>query len=294
MGILLDRTSVRLAYWWRHGRLPRLDAPALFTEHVQHRKLHDRDPRLPLLADKVAVKVFVAERIGADWIVPTLWQGRVLPARPVWPTPFVVKSRHGCNHVHIVHGDGHEDWARIRRDARQWMRSRYGTLLNEWLYRHIPRGLLVEPFIGEGRSVPVDYKFYVFGGRAEYVQVHLGRGSRHRWVVFDRSWRRLSVATADLDVPPPRALAAMVDAAERLGAGFDFVRVDLYDTAAGPRFGEMTFYPGSGLDRFAPVALDSAMGDHWRAAAANGNRRVAAPASEPSPRLAGITGLNRN
>ena len=60
----------------------------------------------------------------------------------------------------------------------------------------------------------------------------------------------------------------MIDAAELLGEGFDFARVDLYEIAGRPMFGEVTFYPGSGLDPFDPIALDTEMGARWLDAAA--------------------------
>ena len=60
----------------------------------------------------------------------------------------------------------------------------------------------------------------------------------------------------------------MIDAASRLGRDFDFVRVDLYAIAGEPRFGELTFYPGSGLDRFSPDSLDTMLGERWTAARA--------------------------
>lgn len=262
---VLDRTGIRLSYLWSHGRLPALDDPRLFTEWVQHRKLNDRDPQMTALADKVAVKAWVAERLGPRWVIPTLWQGTALPAVPVWPAPFVVKARHGCNQNRFVL-DERVDWDGVPRDAARWMTRRYGAWLGEWLYRAIPRGLLVEPFVGEGAVLPIDYKFFVFGGRVEYVQVHLGRGHRHRWIVFDRDWRRVSAPSTDLDPPRPPHLLQMIGAAEILGEDFTFVRVDLYDGVAGPLFGEMTFYPGSGLLRFDPVSLDARMGHDWRLA----------------------------
>ena len=58
----------------------------------------------------------------------------------------------------------------------------------------------------------------------------------------------------------------MIEVAERLGAGFDFVRVDLYDLPDGPRFGELTFTPGAGLDPFHPPEYDQRLGDLWAAA----------------------------
>lgn len=253
---------IALTYWWRHGRLPDLDRPTRFTELVQQRKLTDRDPRLPVLADKVAGKAVVADMIGTEWIIPTLWHGPVLPEIAPWVPGFVVKSRHGCNQRAFVR-TGAEDWAAIRRRSARWMARRYGYWLDEWLYAAIPRGIVVEPFIGTGGRVPTDYKFYVFGGRVEFVQVHLDREHDHRWLVFDRNWRRVSAVTRDQDPPRPRSLVRMIEAAEILAQDFDFVRVDLYDADPQPLFGEMTFYPGSGLDPFDPPVLDHRLGACW-------------------------------
>ncbi len=261
----LAALRIGLCYWWRHGRWPDLVHPMRFTEWVQWRKLHDRDPRYPVLADKVAAKAFVAETLGAEWVTPTLWRGCALPAEPVWPRPFVVKSRHGCNQTAFVH-DARADWAGLRRRARGWLRRGYGWWLDEWAYRRIERGLLIEPFLGDARTSPLDYKLFVFGGRVEAVQVHLDREGRHRWIVFDRLWRRVSGASADADPPRPASLSAMIAAAEVLGAAFDFVRVDFYEVAGRPVFGEMTFYPGSGLYRLDPDGLDAVWGECWRRA----------------------------
>jgi hypothetical protein len=255
---------IQLTYWWRHRRLARLGNPRLFTEWVQHRKLHDRDPRLPVLADKVRAKSFVATQLGTEWVTPTLWRGERLPAEPAWVFPYVVKSRHGCGHTMVVRT--RDDHAEAVRQSRRWMKRRYGAWLDEWLYGEIDRGLLVEPFIGDGPTLPIDYKVFVFGGRARFVQVHLGRGEEHRWIVLDPAWRRVSPETDDPDPPPPASLHQMLQAAERLASGFCFVRADFYEIAGRARFGELTFYPGSGLERVEPPRLDLLMGLLWSAA----------------------------
>ena len=265
----LARLRVGLTYRWRHGRWPDLANPTTFTELIQLRKLHDRDTRMPVLADKVRAKIFAAERLGPDWIIPTLWHGAALPAAPEWPVPFVVKSRHGCNQRAFIR-TGREDWPAIRRRAARWMATSYGGWLDEWAYSQIPRGILVEPFVGEHGTLPIDWKIYVFGGRACFVQVHLERETHHRWIVMDRHWRRASAPTRDPDPAPPPSLPRMLAAAETLGQGFDFVRVDFYEIAGQPLFGEMTFYPGSGLDPFDPVALDGVMGQAWLAGVERG------------------------
>jgi len=253
---------VHLTYWWRHWRRLSIDRPRRFTEFVQRRKLVDRDPRIPQMIDKVAVKPFVAAMLGTVWVTPTLWSGEILPDQIPFPGPFVVKSRHGCNQYRIVR-DASDDWNAVRSAAAAWMQRSYGLWLDEWGYRDVPRGILIEPFVGEGPALPVDYKLYVFHGRVEAIQVHVNRETCHRWVIFDRDWRGMSTDADRLNVRPPISLPLMIEGAEALGCGFEFVRVDFYDAGSIPRFGEMTFYPGSGLDPFDPPRLDELLGNHW-------------------------------
>ncbi|MEN2785215.1 ATP-grasp fold amidoligase family protein [Sphingomonas qilianensis] len=252
---------INLTYWWRHRRLPKLSAPTLFTELVQLRKLHDRDRRLPAMADKVAIKALVADRLGLEWVVPTLWAGGSLPMRSHWTQPIVLKSRHGCNQNAFLQDGGAADWPATRARAARWVRSSYGGWLDEWLYTQIPRGLLIEPFIGAAGRLPVDYKFYVFGGCVTHVQVHRDRGGDHHWALYDPDWAMITPGGAV--TPRPSALREMIAAAEALAGGFDFARVDLYQPAGRPLFGEISFYPGSGLDRFDPPEMDGAMGALW-------------------------------
>lgn len=254
--------------------MPHLAVPGRYTEFVQHRKLYDHDPRYPPLIDKVAVKAAVAAILGPEWVTPTLWAGVSLPPRPPWPAPFVVKSRHGCNQRVFVR-TGEADWPAIRRRAMRWMRSTYGNWLFEWGYQDVPRGLLIEPFLGDGGRLPIDYKIYVFHGRAAFIQIHLDREHDHRWIVFDREWRLVSRRTDDAVPLPPTSLDRMLTAAETLGRGFDHVRIDFYEIDGTPRFGEMTFYPGSGLDPFDPETLDLRLGACW----------AAGPATALQPRI---------
>ena len=154
--LALKRLRTQISYAWRHHRLVDIDAPQRFTEWVQWRKYHDHDPRFPVLADKLRVKAHVASVLGAAWVTPTLWHGTELPERAPWAPGYVVKSRHGCNQRAFVRS-GAEDWGAIRRASAGWMQRDYGRWLDEWLYREIPRGIIVEPFIGAGGVLPVDY-----------------------------------------------------------------------------------------------------------------------------------------
>jgi TupA-like ATPgrasp len=56
----------------------------------------------------------------------------------------------------------------------------------------------------------------------------------------------------------------MLAAAETLSEGMSFVRVDFYEINGTPRFGEMTFYQGAGLEPFDPPEYDAIIGALWR------------------------------
>lgn len=231
---------------------------------VQHRKLHDHDPRMTALADKVGVKHHVSRTLGADWVIPTYWSGPALPQEPLWPYPFILKASHGCNQNIVCLTPS--DWQAARRKAARWARKPYGLWLDEWAYRDVPRGYIVEPFLSNAGALPIDYKIYVFGGKAGLIQMHIDREHDHKWILFDPAWHQISMF-GEKDLPPaPGSLPAMLRSAETLAEPFDFARVDFYEIGGEPKFGEVTFYPGSGLDPFDPRKLDLLIGELWRSA----------------------------
>lgn len=255
-----SRARVAATFLWRHGQVPRLARPKKYNEWVQWRKLNDRDLGLAMLTDKFHAKAIVSRLIGPSIVIPTLWHGDKLPIDPPWPMPFVVKANHGCGQFVVVRCT--EDWRLAHRLAPQWLKGAYGQWLDEWHYRAARRMLLVEPFIGPEIGLPIDYKVFVFGGKAEFVQVHLDRQTNHRWVQFDRDWKRVSRATGDR-IGPPRSLNEMLVAAERIAVGRDHLRVDFFERDGRLWFGEICLFPGSGLDQFDPVQLDETFGRFW-------------------------------
>jgi hypothetical protein len=56
----------------------------------------------------------------------------------------------------------------------------------------------------------------------------------------------------------------MIAGAETLAEDFPFVRVDLYEVGGQPLFGEMTFYPNSGIRHFSPPEYDTKIGAFWK------------------------------
>ncbi|TMM50466.1 polysaccharide biosynthesis protein [Qipengyuania marisflavi] len=227
--------------------------------------MHEGGQEQAVLMDKVTSKALVQGRLGRDWVIPTAWHGDRLPEQQPFACPAIMKARHGCNqNVVLRHQPDSREWQALRALGEKWTAKPYGTWLDESAYRDTTRGLIAEPLLGDSITLPLDYKIYVFGGRATHVQVHLGRAGRHRWILHDRDWRQLVPGN---DRPTaPESLSAMLDAAEQLAAGHSFLRVDFYEIDRQPLFGEFCLYPGSGLDPFAADWIDFELGDLWRAA----------------------------
>ena len=287
--------TTRVREWWRiarvarrrhvevFGRPPRLLLVRTHSERIHRAKVFQRDPRLPLLADKIEAKAFIADRVGQRYVVPTLYAGDVLPPRAerTWPRPFFVKASHGSNWLVRVPAEGRPRWSRVERQVEYWLTTTYGENGGEWHYGRMPRRILVEPHLGDPERWPDDYKLWVFHGRVHFVHWLTGRrtpeyGGRY----LDRDWhpaafRSLKYPTYPFVPPRPRSWDTMLRVAERIGRDFTFVRVDMYEVEGHPYVGELTFTPTAGYHRLDPPETDLMLGRLWRKP--RGRRSPAAP-----------------
>ncbi len=255
-----------------HRFWPDLKSPRRFSEKVWSRMLHSRDPRLTLLNDKFRVRGRVAELAGEKYLVPLIWNGKEPDEIPLdrLPDRFVIKANHGCNYLILVDHKDRLDWDRAKDKLRAWLSENYceGHGLGiEWGYKHIRPLLFAEEFLGESGHVPVDYKFWCFGGRVECVTLHYDRFGAHTTQSFNRDFEPVAfgfhLGKHEGQREPPPDFGDMVRVAEKLSAGFDFLRVDLYNDRGRVFFGELTTYPGGVTARFLPTAWDWHLGEIW-------------------------------
>jgi len=257
-----------------HGFWPDFVQPRRFTEELWSRMLHDRSPLLTVLCDKLRVRDYVAQKAGTDCLVPLLWNGvdpELLPFDRL-PQKYVIKTTHGCANNIFVRGSAEVDPGRIKLQLAKWLKFNYCEefLLGvEWGYKHIKPAIIVEEFLDQDGKVPLDYKFYCFSGRVEFLTQHFGRFVKHKTRSFDRNYVphefRYQFEQYEGDCQRPRNFEGMVQLAEALAQDFDFMRVDLYNIDGRILFGELTPYPGGVSTRFLPESLDFALGEKWRA-----------------------------
>lgn len=253
-----------------HGQYPRLVRPRTFNEKILRRKVFDKRPILTQFADKYAVRLYVASRLGPD-ILPKMYcvteDPTTIPFARL-PNRFVVKPTHGSGWVRLVLDKEMLDIQELLNTCRGWLATNYYDRTRERQYKQIKPRIMVEEFIDDGSgTAPTDYKFYVFHGQVHLIQIDGSRFTRHQCSLYDRYWRdtgaRVQLEPFDAPVPEPPNLRLMIQTAQKLGAGVDFVRVDLYDIGSRIYFGEMTATPGAGAARFDPHTMDEHLGRLW-------------------------------
>jgi hypothetical protein len=237
--------------------------------------LFDRNPLWTTFCDKWMSRDYVAKRGCAEHLVPVLWHGADPADIPfdALPSRMVIKATHGCGYNIILNGKSQCDRAAAQSRLQRWLLENFCTdkyIGAEWGYRNVRPVIIVEQFIGEPDKVPVDYKFYCFSGRAEYVLLSFDRFGSHAKEIVDREFMPTGIRRGHEqyrgEISPPPNLDAMLRVAETLAHGLDMIRVDLYNVNGRIFFGEMTCYPGGGMIPFEPRSEDFAWGAKWQLA----------------------------
>ncbi|WP_437295551.1 ATP-grasp fold amidoligase family protein [Sorangium sp. So ce426] len=261
-----DEQYVRLQWLLKYRERLELDRPRTFSEKLQWLKLRYRDVRMPGLVDKLAVREFVAGRVGAEHL-NTLYASANEPReldRASLPDELMLKCTHGSGWNVAIMDRSPASWAAAVERVERWLTINYYDLRREWVYRTIPPRVVVERLLHAPGPGLVDYKLFCFNGRARVIQVDLDRHGAHRRNLYDERWRRIPCELrypGGYDVPRPATLPSMLALAEALALGFPFVRVDLYEIDGHVLFGELTFFPGNGFEAFAPASHDRELGD---------------------------------
>ncbi len=269
----------RLRHWYR--TLLDLSPFAVrdFSWKVRWRMRRDHNPLFIALQDKYEVKRYARSR-------------NVNSAEPYWitenpqtipfdslPQNYFIKATHGCNWNIACengklykHGDSskveltRQDCVRI---CEGWLKSRYSR--SQWAYAHIPPRIVVEAEVNQlGGGALIDYRCYTFNGKVAVIQYDSMIYKNNESIFFDRNWKEIELSIyrnkiSDPLPPRPEHLDELIAAAERLGVGLDFARVDLFNTTNGIILAEMTVYPEAG-DVHSPTIdprFNRWLGDQW-------------------------------
>jgi len=256
---------------------------------IRWRKKFDHNPLFVTVQDKYAVREYARERdVATPAVLHVTDQAETIPFADL-PADYMIKAAHGwgwnilCRGgTHYFFGDGSQlagldgqfdaaagqhklTVAEVRTLCHRWLQQRHTA--NEWAYRHIPQRIVVEELLQPAAGPELlDYRLYTFDGHVRAINVgapsyrrdHVNAFYRPDWSLFPLT--RYSEALPATLPERPALLPEMLAAAERLGRGLDFIRIDMYQTTLGVVLGEMTVYPENG-GRHTPTACQTF--NHW-------------------------------
>lgn len=258
-----------------------LENPETLNEKIIWLKLNDRTPLHTQCADKYAVRDYVSDKVGDEYLVPLFYMTK--NPKNIRPNnlpdiPCIIKANHDSSGGVFVKNKNDIDWNSVRESLRKRLKHNYYHGKKEWQYKNIEPCIIVEKLlITKDGGIPYDYKIHCFNGKAQMIQVDIDRhsdNSYRNW--YNTKWKREPYSWSSVkeggkltdpresDVEKPETLEKMIELSEKLSEDFRYVRVDWYDVDGTLYFGELTFHHDGGNRPILPEEWDKKLGDRLK------------------------------
>jgi hypothetical protein len=263
-----DEEAIVKLYEEYSGKKPNLLNPTTFSEKMQWMKLNYHDPLMTVCGDKYEVRNYVMNKGYGEILgkIITVYDNVSKISIDALPEKFVVKATHGSGWNLICTDKDKINWFWWKKIMNIWLTNNIFWPGREQPYKGMKPRLIVEEYMTDDSGQLMDYKFFCFNGIVKFVQANKGRDTQnHAQNFYALDWEILPFGKdlkprPDIKIEPPTQLKKMVSIAEGLAGDFPFVRVDFYEVDGKIIFGEMTFYPKSGLPDFTPAEYDLKLG----------------------------------
>lgn len=275
--VLPDKIFLKYKYKKQFGVFPDLDNPKTLNEKIIWLKLHDRTPLHTQCADKYAVREFIKEQIGEQYLVPlyfTTKNPEDLKSSNLPDIPCIIKTNHDSGGGVFVYEKEKINWNETQKMFKRRLKISHYPESKEWQYKNIVPRIIVEKLLMDRNgNIPFDYKLHCFNGKVNMISVDMGRGTEHHyrnW--YSATWERepfrwsspkgngIYTDPSKEDVPKPKNLTKMIELSEKLAESFRYVRVDWYDVDGKLFFGELTFHHDGGNQPILPKVWDEKLG----------------------------------
>lgn len=264
-----DELYLKIAYRIKMGKKLHLNPPVTFNEKLQWLKLHDRRPEYTTMVDKYEAKKWVAERIGEEYIIPTLgvWNHFDEIDFDKLPNQFVLKCTHDSGGLVICRDKEKLDKKAARKKLENCLKHNFFWGQREWPYKNVKPRIIAEKYMEDSATSELkDYKFYSFRGVIKAMFIATGRQKgQTKADYFDMEFKPLPFTWgyphAKVLPKKPQNFDEMVKIAEILTKDIPQARVDFYEVNGKTYFGEITFFDGSGMERFHPESWDKTFGE---------------------------------
>ena len=265
-----DKPYLHILYYAYMGKRLHLTNPVTYNEKLQWLKLYDRNPIYTKMVDKYEAKLIVAEKIGEEYIIPTLgvWNRPEEIDFDGLPDKFVLKTTHDSGGIIIVDKRQGYDGKRINDFFNKRLSQSTYELQREWPYKNVPKRIIAEQFMEDEKTHELrDYKFFCFDGEVKCMFIATDRQSEKptAFDFFDPdfNWMDIRHGHPNAEVKPEKPInfELMKQLAGKLSDGLPQVRVDLYEINGKVYFGELTFFHHGGIVPFDPENWDKVFGE---------------------------------
>lgn len=256
---LSDKVYTKLYFRLRLHRKLNLVNPEYLNDKLQWLKFNYRFPLQTIVSDKYAVREYVAQKIGEEYLIPLLgvWERFDDIDFTKLPEQFVLKCNHDSGGLVVCKNKADLDFKAAKTKIEKCLKQNFFIIGREYQYKNIIPRIICEEYISADGEVPADYKIYCFNGRPDTMLVCTGRFANNshkaQYSYFDLEWNYLPWNKGDTmenvpDIPKPENLDKMLEIAATLSEDFVFARIDLYNINGKIYFGEITLSPNSGFD----------------------------------------------
>ncbi|WP_233267537.1 ATP-grasp fold amidoligase family protein [Algibacter sp. L1A34] len=274
MRFLPPKLYAKSHYEYFTGKKLNLENPIEFNEKIAWYKVFYRPTILTQLVDKYAVRDYVEEKIGKQYL-NELYAVYDSPEEIKYnelPQQFVLKATHASGYNLIVKNKNKLDKALSNKLLKKWLNiNQYYRTGQEWAYKDVKPRIIAEKFIkDEKRESLTDYKFYCFDGIVKFMEVHIDREENLKLASYDLEFNKLPFNKMPLKnriegpIEKPATLNKMIELSEKLAKNIPFVRVDFYSIHDKIIFGELTFYPSDARRDYDPEEYNKIIGDYFK------------------------------
>lgn len=253
------------------GKKLDLNNTVTFSQKQQWYKLNSRDPLMAVCADKHEVRQYIINCGYSGILNQQYGVYDTVDEIPidVLPRRFVLKASHASGWNLIVKDKLAVNWKQEKRTMKLWLKQDNYWCGREWVYKNLKKRIVAEKYLEDRSGGLLDYKFYCFDGKPQFLQVEVGRGTKEQTRNFyNMNWELMPFGkeleyNPNLYVEKPVCFKQMIDITSNLSKPFSYVRVDLYEVEGAVIFGELTFFPAGGAPDFIPSEYDSVVGNMW-------------------------------
>jgi hypothetical protein len=266
---LPDDIYLQLKYRYIFGKKLDLKKTETFSEKLQWLKLNNKQPIYTTLVDKYEVKKYVSQKIGKEYVNPTLGVYDSFDEIDFdsLPQKFVLKVTHDSGGLIICKDKSKLNIAASREKIEKSLKTDFFVLGREWPYKNVKPRIIVENYMEDESGEELkDYKIFCFNGQPKIIQLDYDRFSGHHRNMYNTKWEILPFAFSysqdkSREFSKPKNLDEMLCLASELSKDMPFVRCDFYSISGKTVFGEMTFFPESGFGKFDPPKYDRKFGE---------------------------------